>query len=176
MTKRTIREFHEAGHAVIGRVLGIPVSYINMLGDGEVLATSATHLARDADKAAQLAAIAKDVIACCAGPMAQHRHHPQRNRRPVEWDGDRETASALAYRAALIESGIDFRQLNPNDLAPPLNADQTAFFEEFLQSGNDKALKLVDQHWPAIERVAKALLVRPILNSADLDELISSGA
>jgi hypothetical protein len=164
---------HEAGHAVVARRLGIALHSVNVLDGGAGAVTeSATYAARDAGRAGYLAAIEKDMIVSLAGAHAQHRHRPRRtrHRQLAEWDDDRETATALAYRAALIASGIERDQIDAGfpDLSPDLDTYATDLFRQCDGRSRD----LVAEHWPMIVKVAKALLVRPILNAADLDQLI----
>ncbi|HYA29870.1 MAG TPA: hypothetical protein VEI95_13690 [Acidobacteriota bacterium] len=81
-----LKAYHEAGHAVVARTLGIAMSYVTTLPTedmtaGGALANSASWLARDADQATQLAAIEKDMKACLAGPHAQARYQPRKIKR-----------------------------------------------------------------------------------------------
>jgi|SRR5450631_574738 hypothetical protein len=75
---------------------------------------SATYLGRDADQASQLAAIMQDIVVCLAGPYAQGRHRPLKKHTGDEWESDIETARGLAARAALVQSGVDVRLIDPN--------------------------------------------------------------
>ena len=61
-----LKAYHEAGHAVMARTLGMAMSYVTMLPTddmtaGSAMADSASWLARNADQATQLAAIEKDM-------------------------------------------------------------------------------------------------------------------
>ena len=80
-----LKAYHEAGHAVVARTLGMAMSYVTMLPTddmtaGSALADSASWLARDADQATQLAAIEKDMKALLAGPHAQARYQPRKTK------------------------------------------------------------------------------------------------
>jgi hypothetical protein len=68
----------------------------------------------------------KDMVVCLAGPYAQGRHRPLKKKHSRdEWESDIETARGLAARAALVQSGVDVRPMDPN-VAFTLNADQAA--------------------------------------------------
>jgi hypothetical protein len=164
---------HESGHAVIARKLGIAVNYVITLGENasRVSHTMAAYHALHADKESQLAAIANDICVALAGPHAQHRHRPQKVKFPHEWTTDRQNAENMSMWAALVESD-DVRRLDDNAVIKS-TVDQRAFIKAFFNRWSDRSQALVDEHWPAIETVAKALLVRPILNGDELDELIS---
>jgi hypothetical protein len=72
--------YHEAGHAVIARMLGIAVEYVTTLSDdrtnGVALTHSAAFLAQDADQTTRLVAITKDMVVSLAGPYAEMRSRP----------------------------------------------------------------------------------------------------
>jgi hypothetical protein len=75
------KAFHEAGHAVVARALGIAVNYVTISSTGPgnqggAETHSAAWDAGNADLPAQLAAIEKDLNVSLAGPMAEHRHRP----------------------------------------------------------------------------------------------------
>ncbi|WP_051677457.1 hypothetical protein [Bradyrhizobium sp. URHD0069] len=170
--KELVLAYHEAGHAVIAHALGIAVKYVTTLEDASAALThSATYLARDADHPAQLEAIRKDVIVCLAGPHSQAKHRRPKKKEPDEWKDDIETASGLAARAGLVATGIDLRRLDEN-FECCLTAYQAEFAADLFQHCSEKARNLVDEHWTAIDTVAKALLSRPVLNGDDIAELI----
>jgi hypothetical protein len=90
------RAYHETGHAVIARILGIDVKNVTIVESagnlGSVQTSSAWHLARDADQASQLVAISKDVMISFAGPHAQRRYR---------------LAKALVTRLTLNQNELD---------------------------------------------------------------------
>jgi hypothetical protein len=174
------RAYHEGGHGVIARKLGIRVNHVTIVDDGAgnagVAQTgNATHLARDADQASQLTAISKDAIVSLAGPLAQHRYRPQTISSPEEWDSDRKLASTLAIRAALIQSGVDISSLPPDGEIKP-DDNQIALRNEFFERSLIESKKLVNENWRAIDAVAKALVTRLTLNQDELDELIKEAS
>ncbi len=165
---------HEAGHAVIARVLGLGIAHVTIFSTDPAnlaiaLTQSATYLtSRDADHAAHMAALEKDAIVCLAGPNAQMRHRRPKNQ--DDWEDDRRNASSLAAEAVMLSRGMPVPEKGakfslPKDLGPEVNQ----LFEQF----RDKSKVLVDEHWPAIVRVAEALLDHHILNETDIDDLIA---
>jgi len=104
-----LKAYHEAGHAVVARTLGITLSYVTMLPTddmpaGGALGNSVSWLARDTDQATRLAAIEKDMKACLAGPHAQKRYQPRKNKRtPNEWASDFNLAKSLVARVIAFD-------------------------------------------------------------------------
>ena len=107
--------YHEAGHAVVARSLGIGVSFVTLLGaDAESEAAARTHsatwLARNDDQAAQLAAIEKDAKVCLAGLYAQSRYRARKMTEKIkqqEWGDDISNARSFACRAVLVGHGVE---------------------------------------------------------------------
>jgi ATP-dependent Zn protease len=168
------RAYHEAGHAVIARMLGLKVHYVTTLESAEAALTHcAAYQARNADQVTRLAAFMKDIIVALAGPQAQLKYRPPKNKQPYEWGDDLKNAQNSAIQAALMASGVD-TLLNPEGsfITVDLDADQAVCANDMLQQARDAVRDLVAEHWPQIERVAAALLSHPILNGDDLDELI----
>ena len=166
---------HEAGHAVVAWMLGLKVEYVNILDGGAGAHTeSATYLARDLDNETYPAAISKDIIVALAGSYAQQRYRPQSaKRQPAEWEDDRQVATSLGCRAALVASGVERDQI---DLAMlnNLNPGQQEYAIHLFRQCGDRARELVADHWPVIVKFAQALLSRPILGADDIDKLIGS--
>jgi ATP-dependent Zn protease len=163
-------EHHKAGHAVAAYVQGVALAYVtNLPGSATALTRSAVYLPHDADRQTKLTTIKKDIVVCLAGPYAQRRYRVPTIKCP-EWDEDIQNARRFALAATLVDSGF---MIHPNDPEPiEIDADQATFANDFLQQCNTESLNLVAEHWPAIVRVAKALLSRPVLDADDLDELI----
>lgn len=172
---------HEAGHAVAARVQGIPVAFITTLAVDQrsaaaALTHSATYLSREAGSKIWLAAIRKDIIVCLSGPFAQQRYRPQQQKKrypPAEWVDDFNNARNFAGTAALIASGIEVNAMEKT-IPVEMTAEQIAYADLMLQQCHQAAHNLVVDHWPAIVKVAEALLSRPILNADDLDQLLGA--
>jgi hypothetical protein len=165
---------HEAGHAVIARVLGLDVVYATLRslngGLGDVLRVSAAHRAPD-----DLEALKKDAIVSLAGPMAQLRYQPlsqgaqQRAWKDGGWQADRRDAENSLVMLLLRQHD------EPVVLGHCVLEGERA--EEFCQLFNGtraKTADLVKENWPAIGRVAVALLGadRP-LSQDEVDALIA---
>jgi hypothetical protein len=110
--------YHEAGHAVIARVLKININYVTILSAYDTAAAvtlthSATYHARDADQEPQLCALMMDAVVSLAGPHAEARHRLPKGRRiPDEWDDDRQHAMSFAREAALVKRGVNLREID----------------------------------------------------------------
>lgn len=170
--------YHEAGHAVAARLLGIGITYVTLLpvaagGAASTQAHSAARSAWDKDVSSLLAAIEKDTIVVLSGPHAGYRFHPADG--PKHQKGcsqDRAAAMDHAELAILIENkgrALTDDEDDGETLAPE-DAARAVLMAQDLEK---QAEALVAENWPAITRVAEALLIRRVLNQADVDELIA---
>jgi hypothetical protein len=137
MTERNIIATHEAGHAVIARMLGVEIVHSTAAGD---VPCTRTRYRGDTPQT-----LAKLGIVDLAGPMAEW--HYLRS----AWCTDLENAMGRARRIAA------------------LNGEEAT---ELLHQMRIEALALVQENWPAIERVADALAHAKSLTQADVDVLI----
>lgn len=161
---------HEAGHAVIARVLGMGIGCVTLFStdsnnEAVALTISASSAARGADQATLIAALEKDAMVSLAGSYAQVRYRPAKNQ--DGWESDTEAASSFVALAVALRHGMtpeDGRTL-PKALAP----ECLQLYERLC----DKTEALVAEHWSSIVRVAKALPEHPALNEADVDDLIA---
>jgi hypothetical protein len=169
------KAYHEAGHAVMARRLGIAVIYATMLSTDDTNAAAAltqraAWFARDADQATLLSAIEKDIKICLAGPYAQSRHRPRKSgRNPDEWRDDIENASGLVAEIVLNERGA----MPPVGEIVTLDPDGATRAKCIFDRLAEETDAVVEENWPAITRVAEALLIRRILIGDDVDELIA---
>ena len=173
-----LKAYHEAGHAVMARTLGMAMSYVTMLPTddmtaGSAMADSASWLARNANQATQLAAIEKDMKALLAGPHAQARYQPRKTKRiPSEWASDFKLAKSCATKAVLIRNGrgAEFRSVKaPSRL--PWGWTISLRLTSFNRVSNETEA-LVAKLWPAITLVAEELLTRRSLFEDEVDALI----
>ena len=174
-----LKAYHEAGHAVVARKLGIAMSYVTMLPTddmtgGGALTNSASWLARDADQATHLAAIEKDMKALLAGPHAQARYQPRKHKRiPNEWASDFNLAKSFATKAVLIRNGrgADI-PIGEGAFEIALGADDFAEIARLFNRIWNETEALVAELWPAITLVAEELLTRRMLFEDEVDALI----
>lgn len=173
MGKKETIAHHEAGHAVIARVLDIPVSYatLNALDGASAVVTSrATHLPPD-----DLEAPEKYAIVALAGPQAQHHYRPmsvaaQNRACDGGWRVDRANATSLLAMLVLRQHG---KPAVPGSYVE-LDGLETEEFGRLFSRTIQKTADLVEENWPAIQRVAAALLSRPALTEDDIDVLIAA--
>jgi hypothetical protein len=157
--RKAVIAHHEAGHAVIARVLGLEVDSVTIIPDpvadtaGICFRDDAMWLALYADLATRLSAIEKNVVVSLAGPAAESQYLGKRE--TVATGGDLKMAKAHV-QLALELSG----------------RDHSEYHELFGQLSLETKI-LVSQYWSAIERVAHGLLDFSTLNGTDVDDLIA---
>jgi ATP-dependent Zn protease len=169
-----VRAYHEAGHAVIARVLGVGVVYITLFpsdetNNGGAQTWSAAWLARaTGDAAALTRGFETDAKVSLAGPYAQIKHRPNTNMKRAsrdEWDSDLGNAKSCAATMVWLQDHAD-------EAGMTLSAEQATEALRIFQRLQDEARALVEEHWPSVERVAKALLKYRALQGGEVDDLI----
>ena len=103
--------YHEAGHAVVARVLGISITHATILPDETSLASVGWRWRNLAGNANQADALEKHVVVFFAGPHAQSRYRPARkaddwDRKTNDWNGDIEQMSSWAASIAALRHGL----------------------------------------------------------------------
>ena len=182
MAKRReeVRAYHEAGHAVAARVLGVAITYASLFptdgtNEGNVLTRSAAAGAKEGnDVARKRRAFEIDAIVSLAGPHAQLKRRPTtdiKRASRAEWISDLESARQSTVKAALLETNPD--QWFDQDTRITLSADDVAEADRIYERVEAETRTLVEENWPAIERVASALLNRPLLLCEEIDVLIA---
>ena len=173
VNKREIAH-HEAGHAVIARVLGVEVEYATLAtldGDlGQVLTRSAAHASPN-----DLVAYEKDAMVSLAGPLTQagYRYQHRKASGPAwreEWNDDRRNAMNCLGMLFLRQRG---ESITPGEVS--FEGERAEAFERLYNDTHVKTVGLIADHWPAIERVAEALRAGRLLSQANLDALIAEG-
>jgi hypothetical protein len=175
MAREDVIAYHEAGHAVIARALGVGVTHVAIFptSDGvrAVAQTrSAYWLARADDAPAQIAGYETDASVSFAGPLAQHRYRPGRLRWEHEWRDDLAAATSYVARSVLLRNGV---KLSAETQRLELTPAQVTAVDELQHRIFAETQALVEEHWSAIERVAQALMKRRILSDVELDALIA---
>jgi pimeloyl-ACP methyl ester carboxylesterase len=177
--------YHEAGHAVIARRLGVPVCYVALFPT-ESEATAATVTGRAVYEARCAAAdpetLAKafevDGQICLAGPYSDfefwRRHRAALNRKRYEegWEDDRRNAETCVGSAVLLRTG---GRLPEGAQEVEFTPEQAAAVTELWNRLKDQVQTLVARQWSAIERTAQALLGRGFLWDHELDAIIAGG-
>jgi ATP-dependent Zn protease len=161
---KEVKAYHEAGHAVIARVLGVEVDYVVLFStdpsnESAALTHSATWRHSNADVPTLASAIEKDAKVSLAGIYAQSRRFPPKTKKAYSSDS---------------KNGREGIRPTPDDTTYEPDASARAEYEILFNRLCKETEKLVGENWPAIERVAEALVSRPILLQDDLDRLIDN--
>lgn len=182
MSKATLKQqitfaHHEAGHAVVARVLGVAVSYASLHpvdpeSRANVVTASASWLVNENDVHGKIAALEKDAKVAFGGPLAQHRHRPlpeKEFRRAIkgEWSVDRENA------ATYIRMILMLKNIGKIDHAMTFDTTYTREATELAERLSKETEQVILEKWQAIERVATALLSKPFLTQVDIDALVT---
>jgi hypothetical protein len=172
MSRRAKIAHHEAGHAVIARVLGVEVAEIVMFRTAgttaHVTTVSAAHLARDVGVAAFSAGLDHDIKVALAGPIAQHRYRPTKS--IDSWVDDCARATNLAATKVWVTR--EERIPPEGGLSITLDSTEEAEAEAIFNASRSETETLVEAHWTAISRVAAAMQQKPLMNQTELDALI----
>ena len=170
------KSFHEAGHAVVARILGVEVSGITMRPSGAdntagVETVSASWLARKASTSEQVLACENDALVALAGMAAQARSHPDLlvTTDNPEYQADIGNAQRMVANIVLLLRG---EAVVEGERSPPLSGDDLKTAKVKFDQLVQKTYSLVREHWREIVRVAKALESRNQVDQAELDQLI----
>lgn len=149
MNNLRVTAIHEAGHAVVALRLGLVFDHVTTVPDEHAETDGALHWT-DLQTAGDLEiAATADAVVLLAGPFAEARLTETTLHDVLAGD------AAGEDREALATLGLDD--------------------DEFVAASRD-ALALVEQDWPAIERVADALLERDSLDFDEVEALVADGA
>ena len=116
----------------------------------------------------------KYAFVALAGPQAQHHYRPmsraaQNRACDGGWRVDRANATSLLAMLVLRQHG---KPAVPGSYVE-LDGPETEEFGRLFSRTTQKTADLVEENWPAIQRVAAALLSRPALTEDDIDALIA---
>ena len=167
--------YHEAGRCVAAVEHGLAIKFVSLSADGTAGAhiSRAIHLAAD-NPAARIAAIESDIVVVLAGPAAQMRLRPWKRNFP-ECADDLQLARAWSTWAAFLASGMsgaNVAELKADGLIE-LTEEEKTFADCLLNECEERAHRIVTEHWANIVKIAEALLVRSVLNADDIMSLIS---
>jgi len=185
---------HEAGHAVVARLLGVPLAHVALFptdhsDDPTATAASASYLARNAAPPVQLAAIETDIKVSLAGPCADRQRDPsiarirfsnglipdRATRKHKGWATDLFNTVNHAVHAVLLKAGKDTSDLPAGEgKEVSLRTAEVREIIQMIDRLQGETQTLVNKNWPAIVRVANALLQHRILTENDVDALIAA--
>lgn len=143
---------HEAGHAVVEVVLGTVPDYVTIVQDGSAGGASG-HTG--GHKMVHGPSGFDQMTVSYAGYAAHVKfapHAEERARIGAQPDFEKAKQCMSSYRTSPGEP------------------------EALMASKRSEAARLVDEHWPAIQRVAQALVVEKTIDSARLQQLIAEGS
>ncbi|HEY2532453.1 MAG TPA: hypothetical protein VGJ20_31735 [Xanthobacteraceae bacterium] len=168
--------YHEAGHAVVARKLGVEIASVDMTPDDDRLANvwtpNITWLVEQTggDRAALVRGLYTDLMVALAGMAAQELAGYRKN--DDDCIGDINNAICYAMHLACVEAGLplqsdsdELQEFTPYD---PRHMAGVAIVER----AGAEILAMLQDNWQAIERVAGALRKYDRLTQADLDRAI----
>jgi hypothetical protein len=174
---RKLKAFHEAGHAVVARALGITVPLVSMKSTaanngGSVLVESASWQNRNADTPTRIRAAEANAMVALAGGIAQERSHP-RYRVQDEVEGDLSNARNYVFIAAMHAAGIPVPEGErvAVEVPPAVAADANSRLGCLVEA----TARLLSDKWASVERVAKTLERHDHIDQVELDRLIAIG-
>ena len=180
--KRRKIAYHEAGHAVAARILGVRVPYIAMIpiDDGSpamAMAEAASWAARNASPADQQRACEIDIKIAMAGPYAQQRYEGRHQRYDPDFSApkghDDFNIMSMAIHHLLRATGKE-TPADGEQVQIELSDDDQVYLRALLARLWEETETLVSGNRAAIERVAETLMVRDLIDEAELDALISN--
>ena len=172
--------WHEAGHAVAARVLGVEIEGVALSGVGDAAASVTTrskaHEADKSDVVAQISAYEIDGKVALAGYAAQalleHKEAAAQAGRTLKGSDDPDMQRALSCAAAiaLLQAGEPMPDLAPGArLALPESCRESA--EANYARLLHETYLLVFKHRSKIERLAKAFFASTHIEPAEIDRM-----
>jgi hypothetical protein len=157
--------YHEAGHAVVARCLGIGVTYATLFpsDDSPNFCTVSVSNIAGLDVQAFLCASECDAKVAVAGMISQQIYTRvwRRQRRKREgWKGDTELATSLIRRAILVRDGVLSLPASKEPFDIATTPQQRDAAEELIKRIRSETKKLLKDNWKSVKRVATALMER----------------
>jgi len=169
---KKIVAYHEAGHAVAARLLGVTITETQVhLKRSEPSIHVQTRSAGDAARGTPefRKGLEADIQVALAGGIAQQCYSPQ-SYTGDEVEDDTQNAAAAAVRHCLEsgngESGTAFRF---GGTIPPEAAD-------LLHRMHEPTVGLIKENWDKVERVAAAFLKHGKLTQAEIDATMTDNS
>jgi hypothetical protein len=193
--KREALVYHEAGHAVVARLLGVNIAYATMLADTHQAAGVQTRSAAwravnaGSDSEAHALGCETDAKVSYAGIVAEQIHKPMsklkiRRRMDAGWSNDLRAVESILAKAVMVRSGIPIPMEPPGTVKswqaePEVRAtftptpEQRAALEAMNVRVQHEVRQLLQDNWSAVERVAAAFLKQPLFSEEEIDALIA---
>lgn len=172
MPNRRTLAFHEAGHAVVARLLKAPVNFVAMFATDattkSVVQTRSEAYYASSEIGAKVTGFEKDIKIMLAGSFAQQIAR----RGSAGHADDLAQAKNMSLSIAMLRAG---EELPPSGVKATIAIDTSILDESkiLLKTLCEETRALLAENWPAVERVAQALMTRDILDQDDLDRLIT---
>ncbi len=169
--RRTIA-VHEAGHAVVARLLKAQVNFVALFATDattkSAVQTRSEAYYANSEVGAKVTGFEKDIKIKLAGSIAQ-----QIARRGIAGrNDDLAHAKNMSLSIVLLRDG---KELPPPGVTATFTIDTSLLDEAqtVLNTLREETKELLTENWPAVERVAQALMAQNILNQDELDRLIN---
>jgi hypothetical protein len=160
--------YHEAGHAVVARTLGLQ---INDIRDNCVQTYSEGLAAKDGTTEDRIAGYEKDAKTAMAGMIAQHQVWPLHRDQVRHQTDDMKIIWSRLGRITLLRSGVAEPDLSSGDTLTDETADAAISIASQLWA---ETQSMVKASWPAIEQVAGLMLRQDRTTQADVDRAMQS--
>lgn len=172
MANRCTIAYHEAGHAVVARLLNAQVNFVVMFATDattkSVVQTRSEAYYANSGSGEQVTGFEKDIKIKLAGSLAQKIAR----RGTAGREDDLAQAKNMALSIAMLRAGLE---LPPPGVRATVTVDTSILDEAqtILNTLREETKALLTENWPAVERVAQALMERDLLDQDDLDRLIN---
>jgi hypothetical protein len=163
--------YHEAGHAVVARTLGLRINDIRLASrDNYVQTHSEGWVTKDGTAEERIVAYEKDAKTAMAGMIAQHQVRQLRQDDVRHQTDDIAIIWSQVASIALLRSGEPLPDLAPGEKGKVALTDETAQAAMLVASRLwAETQSMVKASWGAIERVAALMLHQDRTTQADVD-------
>ena len=156
---KKIVAYHEAGHAVVACRLGRRPAAVSVRATGRNLGRVVMRTrALEPDSPRKWCRNEEVMVIALAGPLAQRRHAPR-----SDWRQKKHRTSPRP------DPGTDFDLVNKLLCRQHDGPTVRTAYDKYVRA---RTQELVDANWPAIERVAQALLKQESLTRQELLQVI----